>query len=68
MGDGKTVMASSVDVIPEELMRPEAKAQVIEWLRASQLPARFRRRLLQEWAAKVLVALTPEDYKSVLMK
>jgi len=58
-------MASTVDQIPKELMRPERKAAVLEWIRATSLPSRFRRKLLQEWGAAVGVELAGEDYVAV---
>jgi hypothetical protein len=61
-------MASGVDAIPEELMHPWSKDQVIAWLRASKLPSRFRRRLLQEWGDKQSVPVTPEDYTAVVRR
>ena len=61
-------MATLAEQIPKELLRPEKKAQVIEFIRATSLPSRFRRRLLQDWAAAVLVALEPADYEAVVRK
>jgi len=49
-------------------MRAEAKAQFLLFLRESQLPSRFRRRLLQEWAEKVGATVTGEDYQEVVWK
>jgi len=59
-------MASVAEVIPSHLLRPERKAEVIAWLRASALPRRFKRRLLQEWGEAVGVELKGEDYQKVL--
>jgi hypothetical protein len=61
-------MESLVDQIPAELMRPERKTQVIEYIRATSLPSRFRRRLLQDWAQAVGVELQGADYQQVLTK
>jgi hypothetical protein len=54
------------EVIPANLMRPDVKPQVIDWLRDTQLPSRFRRRLLQEWAEALGVELTGADYEAVV--
>jgi hypothetical protein len=40
----------AAEVIPKELLAPSRKVQVIEYIRATALPSRFRRRLLQDWA------------------
>lgn len=56
------------EIIPAELMRPEAKEQLIGWLRATGLPSRFRRRLLQEWAEATGATVGPEDYAAVVRK
>lgn len=61
-------MASILEVIPAELMRPEAKTGLLAWLRASPFPSRFRRRLLQEWGEELGVAVTSADYEAVVMK
>jgi len=59
-------MATLAEQIPKELLAPEKKAAVIEYIRATSLPSRFRRRLLQEWAQAVGVELTGADYQKVL--
>lgn len=61
-------MATMGYEIPEELMRPWKKAAVIEWIRNTGLPSRFRRKLLQEWGDAVSVPIVPEDYEAVLRK
>jgi hypothetical protein len=61
-------MESLVDQIPVELMQPWQKAAVIEYIRATSLPSRFRRRLLQDWAQAVGVELQGADYEQVLTK
>ncbi len=48
-----------------ELLRPERKTAVIEWIRATSLPSRFKRRLLQDWGAAVGVELAGADYEAV---
>ena len=58
-------MASLAEQIPKELLAPEKKAQVIEYIRATSLPSRFRRRLLQDWAEAVGVKLEAEDFMAV---
>jgi len=59
-------MATLAEQIPKELLAPEKKAAVIEYIRATSLPSRFRRRLLQDWAQAVGVELTGADYQKVL--
>ena len=59
-------MATLAEQIPKELLAAEKKAEVIEYIRASRLPSRFRRRLLQEWGQAVDVELTGEDYQAIL--
>jgi len=61
-------MKSLAEQIPKELLAPEKKAAVIEYIRATSLPSRFRRRLLQEWAQAVGVELTGADYEEVVRK
>jgi hypothetical protein len=58
-------MASVTDTLPQELMQPWRKAAVIEWIRATSLPSRFRRKLLQEWGDRMSVPITGEDYVAV---
>ncbi len=58
-------MASTASEIPIELMRPDAKYRVIEWIRGLGLPSRFARKLLQDWGAAVLVDLDATDYELV---
>jgi len=58
-------MKSLADQIPVELMRAEKKAEVSEWIKATRLPYRFRRGLLQAWAEAVGVTLVAEDYMAI---
>jgi len=58
-------MSGIADQLPRELMHAERKAAVIEWIRATSLPSRFKRRLLQDWAAAVGVELEGADYEAV---
>lgn len=46
-------------------MRPERKAAVIEYIKGTSLPSRFRRKLLQDWGAAVGLDLTGADYEAV---
>jgi len=46
-------------------MRPERKPDVILYIKGTSLPSRFRRRLLQDWAAAVGVELEGADYEAV---
>jgi hypothetical protein len=61
-------MASLADQIPVELLHAERKAAVIEWIRATSLPSRFKRRLLQDWGVAVGVELAGADYEAVTEK
>ena len=58
-------MSGIADQLPRELLRAERKAATIEWIRATSLPSRFKRRLLQDWAAAVGVELEGKDYEAV---
>jgi len=58
-------MKSLAEQIPKELMRPERKVEVVAWIKATRLPYRFRRGLLQAWAEAVSVKLEAEDYMAV---
>ncbi len=58
-------MATSADRIPSELMLSWRKEAVIEWIRDTHLPSRFRRKLLQDWGAEVGVELSGADYEAV---
>jgi len=58
-------MASLADQIPVELLHAERKAAVLEWIRATAYPSRFKRRLLQDWSAAVGVELEGADYEAV---
>lgn len=61
-------MATLAEQIPKELLAPDKKGQVIDYIRATSLPSRFRRRLLQDWALAVGVELTGADYELVVKK
>lgn len=58
-------MATLAEQIPPALMHAERKAAVIEWIRATSLPSRFKRRLLQDWGAAVGAELEGTDYVEV---
>lgn len=48
---------------PETFRRPEAKVQVLKWLRDLPLPIEAKKSTLDLWAKTYLVALTFEDWK-----
>jgi hypothetical protein len=58
-------MKSLVDQVPKELLAADKKAEVSAWIKATRLPYRFRRGLLQAWAEAVSVTLVAEDYMAV---
>jgi hypothetical protein len=58
-------VASTAEQIPVELRRAERKAAVIEWIRNTALPSRFKRKLLQDWGELVGVELEGADYEAV---
>ena len=58
-------MANLQDTLPAPLMRPERKPDVITYIKGTSLPSRFRRKLLQDWAAAVGVDLSGADYEAV---
>ncbi len=55
-------MKNLADQIPKELLAAEKKAEMIAWIKATGLPYRFRRGLLQAWGEAVLVKLEGADY------
>jgi len=59
---------SLAEQIPRELLHAERKGAVIEWIRATSLPSRFKRKLLQDWGAAVGVKLEGADYEAVTEK
>jgi hypothetical protein len=61
-------MANLSDTFPPELLAPERKQAVIEWIGELHVPARFKRRLLQDWGAAVNVDLSGPDYEAVTTK
>lgn len=58
-------MASVADTIPPALLVASRKEAVIEFIRETALPSRFRRKLLQDWGEAVKVDLSAEDYAAV---
>jgi len=58
-------MKSLAEQVPVEFMWADKKAEVSAWIKATRLPYRFRRGLLQAWAEAVGVALVAEDYMAV---
>ena len=59
-------MESTTGIIPEELMHPEKKAEVISFLIAQPLPSWTKRKLLVGWAVTVGVFLGALDYHQVV--
>ena len=58
-------MANIATELPAELLNVHAKYRLIEYVRALEVPSRFRRKLLQDWAAHVGAAVGVEDYDAV---
>lgn len=58
-------MASLADQIPLELMRPDKKLAVIDFIRGLGLPARIKRKMLQDWGDAVFADLNGTDYELV---
>jgi len=61
-------MSGIADQLPRELLHAERKTAAIEWIRATALPSRFKRRLLQDWSAAVGVELEGADYEAVTQR
>jgi hypothetical protein len=61
-------MVNLQDMVPAIYMAPEMKERLIEWLQASSLPRRFKRKLLQDWGTAVGVELAGADYEAVVKK
>jgi len=57
---------SPTGIIPEELMHPERKVDVVNWLIASPYEGFFKRRLLEGWAVTVGVRVRPVDFDRVV--
>ena len=59
-------MISTTGIIPEELMYPEYKQRVVQWLIVQPYPGYFKRRLLEGWAITVGVRVRPVDFTRVV--
>jgi hypothetical protein len=55
-------MISPTGIIPEELMYPQRKKDVINFLIAQALPGNLKRRLLEGWCVTVGVRARPREY------
>ncbi len=58
-------MESPTGIIPENLMYPEKKKQVIAFLIAQPLPGDLKRRLLEGWMITVGIRLRSRDFAAV---
>jgi hypothetical protein len=58
-------MSDLTDTLPPELLAADRKRAVLEYLHELSLPARFKRKLLQDWGAAVGVDLAGTDYEAV---
>jgi hypothetical protein len=58
-------MASPTGVIPELLMNPSRKREVIDFLKAAPAEARLKKALLLGWAQTVGVRLQARDFREV---
>lgn len=58
-------MISPTGIIPESLMAPNKKADVIRWLTAQPYEGNFKRRLLEGWAITVGVRVRGHDFALV---
>jgi hypothetical protein len=58
-------MISTTGIIPEELMYPEKKKEVIAFLQAQAFPGQFKRRLLEGWQITVGIRLRARDFNTV---
>lgn len=58
-------MESPTGIIPEELMFPGKRSEVIRFLLAQPYPGDFKRRLLEGWAITVGIRLRGRDYAAV---
>jgi hypothetical protein len=55
-------MISPTGIIPEDLMYPQRKAEVVNFLIAQPLPGNLKRRLLEGWCVTVGVRARPREY------
>jgi len=58
-------MESTTGIIPEELMYPELKREVIAFLIAQPYTSNYKRRLLEGWCMTVGVRCTSHQYHLV---
>lgn len=58
-------MISTTGIIPENLMFPEKKKEVIAFLQAQAFPGQFKRRLLEGWQITVGIRLRARDFNMV---
>jgi hypothetical protein len=58
-------MISTTGIIPEDLMYPEKKKQVIAFLQAQPFPGDFKKRLLEGWQITVGIRLRAADFNAV---
>lgn len=58
-------MSSPSGVIPEELLRPEAREQMIQFLRRLPIPVRRRKALAFGWAKEVGAQLSTAEIKAL---
>jgi hypothetical protein len=58
-------MESPTGIIPEELMYPAKKQEVLAFLMAQPYPGDFKRRLLEGWALTVGLRLPSRDFRAV---
>lgn len=58
-------MTSPTLIIPEELMHPSRKADVLQFLRAAPAERKFKAQLLLGWAQEVGIRLRQRDYDFV---
>mgnify|MGYP005812044757 CR=1 FL=1 len=58
-------MESPTGLIPEALMFPQKKAEVIAHLQAQPWPGDFKRRVLEGWALTVGVRIRSRDFTLV---
>lgn len=56
-------MESPTGIIPESLMYPQKKAEVVAHLQSLPLPGDLKRRLLEGWAITVGVRCQSKDYR-----
>lgn len=58
-------MLSPTGIIPERLMHPENKGEVVDFLMAQPYPSVTKRELLLGWAITVGCRLSRKDYAAV---